>query len=107
MFAFFKRKKLQTTQTKNYALAFRISFPTKNGYSETGVMNIVVPATSKEEAKEKLLLFAKTKVKTTVVNIHEGDKKQTQQTKDFDDAFKHFDKAFEEFNKLFKKFGAK
>lgn len=56
-----------------YNFQYRISFPLSNGsYRETGVINVMIPAKSKKEAKEKLNKFVKKKVQVTVISIEEN-----------------------------------
>ena len=52
-----------------YNLQFKISFPVINGYKETEIIKVAVPANSPKQAKEKLNKFVKQKIQITVTNI--------------------------------------
>lgn len=52
-----------------YNFQFKISMPINEGYRETGIINVVVPANSSRQAKSKLNKFVKEKMQVTVVNM--------------------------------------
>lgn len=58
----------------NYNFQFKISMPINNGYRETGIINVVVPANSAKQAKNKLNKFVMSKIQITVVNVKENQK---------------------------------
>lgn len=66
-----KRNSWKFDGANKYNCQFRISFPITGGYRETGVINVTVPANTEIEAKRKLQLFVKDKIKTTVIKIKE------------------------------------
>lgn len=52
-----------------YNFQFKISMPINGGYRETGIINVVVPANDKGQAKSKLKKFVKEKIQVTVVDM--------------------------------------
>lgn len=57
-----------------YNFQFRVSMPVQGGYRETGIINVVVPANSKKDAKVKLDRFVKEKIQVTVISVKELNK---------------------------------
>lgn len=71
MFNFFKRK--PNLPLRKYSMQFKVTYALSNGSDRsTGIVNITVPATSPEEAKEKLENFAVKRISINVVSCMEN-----------------------------------
>jgi hypothetical protein len=68
---FWKRNKVKKDipTNKNFHFQFRVSFPLSNGSTrDTGNINIVIPASSMDEAVVKLNNYVLSKVKIIIIN---------------------------------------